>query len=190
MCGLLCARRQQRGLQKNELPAASGRQQRSISYKHMDRCFSEVMHHVVSAHRKRSWNSLLVSPTFFWNVEYMSALVDPVIMGLYGIMRRGFGFIKELGAVLVMTHWISVPTEPALWTFWQVEDQATIMRRAASFKQDCATELKQGRNVYKKLENPPTPDRGKAIGLRRDTRDKRSSTRSNEKQMGDRSVQS
>ena len=55
-------------------------------------------------------------PDLLWNVEYMSALVVPIIMGLCGIMRRGFGFIKGLGAVLVMTPWISFPTGPALWT--------------------------------------------------------------------------
>ena len=39
------------------------------------------------------------------------------------------------------------PTEPALWTYWQVEDEATIMRRAASIKQYCAEQLNKSHNV-------------------------------------------
>ena len=47
----------------------------------------------------------------------------------------------DFGAVLLMTHWISVPSEPALWAYREVEDEATIMRRAASIKQHCLHEL-------------------------------------------------
>ena len=66
-------------------------------------------------------------------------------------MRSGFDFIYGLGAVLIMTHWTSVPTEPALWTYLQVEDEAKIMRHAASIKKRFAEELMQGRNVYERV---------------------------------------
>ena len=72
-------------------------------------------------------------PDLPWNVEYMSAPVSPVIMGLYKIARGGFKFINGPGEVLIVTHWTSVPTE-------QVDDAATIMRRAALIKQYGAEE--------------------------------------------------
>ena len=51
-------------------------------------------------------------------------------------------------------------TVPALWTYWQVEVEATIMRRVASIKQCCAEDLKQGRNVYE-FRKPSTPNHAK-----------------------------
>ena len=42
----------------------NGRQQRWISHKHVDKCLSEVIFHICSAHRKKFWNSSSVSPTF------------------------------------------------------------------------------------------------------------------------------
>ena len=59
-------------------------------------------------------------PGLPWNIENMTALVVPVVMGLYGIMKSGFDFINVLGDVLIITHWISLAAEPALRTYGQV----------------------------------------------------------------------
>ena len=104
----------------------------------------------------------------------MTTLVSPVGMGLYGVTRCGFDFVS----VLIVAHWISVPTEPALWTCWQVADEATTMKRAASIKQYCVDELRQRRIVFervgKTLDSRPWTGNGPQS---RETRCKRSSTR-------------
>ena len=120
-----------RGLQMRELPATSGRQQRSISYKRMDRCFSEVIFHITSFSRKKFWNSALGSRSSLERVF-------PFVIGPWGIMRCGFGFINGLGAVLILTHWISVPTGASAL------DALISGGRGAE-------ELKQGRNVYERV---------------------------------------
>ena len=114
----------------------------------------------------QSWISSLVSPTVFRDM-----------MGLYGIMRCGFDFVIGLGAVLITTQWLSVPTEPALWAYLQEEDEATIIRRGASIRQSCAEEFRQGRIVYGRGGKTRDSRPWEGIVLRRETRYKRSLTR-------------
>ena len=86
MRGPLCTGRQQRGTWKHELSATSG---------------------LIQSASKELFVGV---PDLPWNVVCMSAPVFPVMMGLYKITRGGFEFINGR-AVLIVTHWISVPTE-------------------------------------------------------------------------------
>ena len=78
-----------RGLWKHEQPATSGRQQRSVSYKHMDTCELEVMFHTIpiSARRRKFWTGV---PGLQWNIQCTTTPVFPVIMdhGAILITRR------------------------------------------------------------------------------------------------------
>ena len=64
-----------------------------------------------------------------------------------------FEFFSGLGAVLLTLHLIRVLSEPALWVYWQVKDEAIFMRLAASIKQYCVDDLKPGRSVYERVGN-------------------------------------
>ena len=76
---------------------------------------SQAIFHFSSTHRKKLWNSS-VSPTVHGTSSTCPRFLFPVDMGLYGIKRCGSDLINGLEGVLSMTHWVSVPTEPAPWT--------------------------------------------------------------------------
>ena len=60
--------------------------------------------------------------------------VRRTLRGWYGIQRAGTDFVKSFGAWLQILRWKVVPEEPALFVYWQVEDQGSIVRRAIHHK--------------------------------------------------------
>ena len=82
------------------------------------------------------------------NAKYLTVRtpVRKILKGWYGIPRVGADFIMTFGGWLLLLAWGRIPEEPALFAYWQIEDQGAVARRAIHHRDRLRAAFALGKN--------------------------------------------